>query len=219
MIDLLLPSRGRRDRLMQMIISAFETADDHRNINVILFLDEDDSHNYGPMQSALSTKYIIGKSDVLSKLWNQCFEAGKGNIVMHCSDDIIFESKGWDTIVEEHFAKQEIICLYGRDGHQDRNCPTHSFISRKAANIVGNFLPPYFTADGNDLWLREVYAGLGRLVYDERIVTRHLHVNVDAKYDDATYQLAATRRQAASAMYEEKKHEIKEWIEKLKPHL
>lgn len=219
MIDLLVPSRGRYIRIIEMLNSVKQTAKVIDDIHVIIYLDEDDHILYGNLRILPNTTVLIGKNDILSKHWNTCFDEGKGEIVMHCSDDIVFESEGWDEIVREQFAKNEIICLYGQDGHQDKNCPTHSFTSRKAAEIVGYFLPPYFVADGNDVWLREVYAGLNRLVYDERIITRHLHVNVDEKYDDETYWLGAERRQAASREYEEKKHEIGEWIEKLKPYL
>ena len=217
MIDILIPTRGRYHRLHNAIVSALNTASNRGNINFIVFVDEDDSQNYGTLSSFENTKLIVGKPDILSKHWNTCFNCGTGKIVMHASDDIEFETKGWDEIVIRHFEKDDIICLYGKDGHQDKNCPTHSFTSRRAAEAIGTFLPPYFTADGNDVWLREVYAGIGRLVYDESIVTRHLHVNVDAKYDDETYKFGAERRQEASRMYEEKKHEIQEWIEKLKP--
>lgn len=219
MIDILIPSRGRYKRLLEMLESAKATSENPHNIRVIIRLDNDDFMNYGFLDVFDKTTVLIGENDILSKHWNTCFKEGNGKIVMHASDDIIFESMGWDTIVESFFESGNIGCLYGMDGHQDKNCPTHSFTLRRAAKIVGCYLPPYFTADWNDVWLRDVYEKLGRLHYDPSIVTRHMHVNVDAKYDDAVYQLAAQRRQAASLVWEEKKHEIDEWVEKLKKHL
>ena len=219
MIDLLVPSRGRPARLLEMLFSARNTAANPDNLHAIIFLDEDDKYNYDYLSVLKNTTVIIGKQDILSKCWNECFKIGNGVIVMHCADDIIFESKNWDETVEKYFKYQPISLLYGIDGHQDKNCPTHSFTLRKAGEITGCYLPPYFTADWNDVWLQEVYTKLDRIHYDPSIIIRHLHVNVDAKYDDTTYQLAAQRRQAASLVFAEKKHEIDEWVEKLKPFL
>lgn len=217
MIDLLIPSRCRADRLLETLNSAKTTADNLDNVHAIIYLDGYDDSDYTKTFGVFNKTTIIrGHNDVLSKLWNVCFDAGKGKIVMHCADDIIFESKGWDTIVENHFKDNKISLLYGMDGHQDKNCPTHSFTLRKAAEIIGYYLPPYFTADWNDVWLGEVYKKLDRIKYDPSIMTRHLHVNVDKKYDDAIYQLAQQRRAAANLMFEKKKHEIDEWVEKLK---
>lgn len=219
MIDLLIPSRGRYLRLLETLKSAKATASHPYNLHAIIYLDDDDAANYGKLHVLNKTTVIVGEQDILSRAWNTCFHAGNGKIVMHCADDIIFESKGWDIMVEDHFKDYTLSCLYGADGHQDKNCPTHSFTLRDAANKIGYYLPPYFTADWNDVWLMEVYKKLGRLLYNPSIVTRHLHVNVDAKFDDATYRLAAQRRHAASLVFEEKKHEIDEWVEKLKKYL
>lgn len=216
MIDLLIPSRGRYNRLLQTLQSVKDTVSDLNGVHAIIFLDEDDAHNYGYLQVLNHTTIIKGGQDILSKHWNNCFNYGKGRIVMHGADDIVFEGHGWDKVVEDFFSDNKIKLLYGKDGHQDKNCATHSFTLRMAADIVGYFLPPYFRADGNDIWLQAVYEKLGESYYDPSIITRHLHVNVDSKYDDDTYKLGSERRQEASMVFEKKKHEIDIWVEKLR---
>lgn len=220
MIDILIPSRGRGERLQQTISSIIDTADNILLVNIIVKLDvDDDLSHYSYLNDISFVKVIIGFNDILSKHWNACFESGSGEIVMHGSDDIIFESKGWDTKVREFFKEGKIALLYGRDGHQDSKMSTHSFTLRKAANIIGVYLPPYFTADGNDVWLFLVYTGLNRISYDSSIVTMHNHVNVDSKYEDDTYAIARERRLGVAPVWREHEHEIDEWVAKLKEYV
>lgn len=221
-IDILIPTRGRPDRLHDMMMSAIDTANSLDLLRLYWYLDEDDVTNdckYSEDNGLIYTH--VGKQKTLSQCWNDLYKLGTGEILMHCSDDIIFETQGWDTIVRDYFADKPVGLLYGQDGHQDENCATHSFTTRKAADIIGYFVPPYFEADWNDVWLHKVYKGLAErtgkpyLKYDPRIMTRHLHKNVDAKYDDETYRLAEERRQRASAVWHEKNHLIENDIQKL----
>lgn len=221
MIDILVPSYQRPKRLEQMILSCHDTAINPGNIRFYVYLDfSDDTAQYIDGYGELVT-FIIGQKKILSQCWNDLYKISSGEILMHCSDDIIFETQGWDKIVTDYFKDNHVGLLYGRDGHQDENCATHSFTTRKAADTIGYFVPPYFEADWNDYWLMQVYTRLsGRtgkeyIRYDDRIMTRHLHRNVDIAFDDETYQLADERRQRASKVWEEKNHLIDNDVQKL----
>lgn len=213
MIDILVPSKGRPNRLQTMINSCYETADTPEDISVIVFLDRDDYYELDLISDNVSV--IQGKQEVLSKLWNNCFRYGQGEICMHAADDIVFESKGWDTIVRDYFAKNEIGLIYGDDCHQDK-WATHSFTSRKAADILGYFCPPYFEADYNDIWLTELYLGIKKICYTSDLVIKHLHRNLDSKFDDSTYKLAEARRERATKVWEQKQPQLQEDIKRLR---
>lgn len=216
MIDILVPSYKRPDRLKMMVDSAFTTAQNPDRVFIHVYLNHND-----PTIDKVNLDYdniniIVGGEAILSELWNILFWNSKSPIVMHGADDIFFDSTKWDAIVEEHFKANEIGLIYGFDGHQNENCPTHSFTTRLAAQKIGYFLPPYFEADFNDIWLGEVYRKLGKIKYEPRIRTLHLHRNVDMSYDDETYQIAEERRKRAAIVWEEKKHLIERDIEKLR---
>ena len=72
MIDLLIPSRGRYDRLCKTLVSAKETATNPNNLHAIIYLDEDDALNYGNLHILNRTTVITGQQDILSKNWNTC---------------------------------------------------------------------------------------------------------------------------------------------------
>lgn len=221
MIDILIPTRGRPERLSKTILSAKKKCSGEYEITYYVYVDEDDLPTYNLLwhwieSGGKNIKYISDKQQILSQCWNDLYKLGTGEILFHGADDIIFETQDWDLKVVEHFKKHPESLYYGQDGHQDKNCPTHSFTSRSAADKIGYFVPPYFEADWNDVWLGEVYNKLGRRFYDETLMIRHNHVNVDAKFDDETYELARERRQRSSKVWEEKKHLIDEDVKKLR---
>lgn len=205
MIDILIPTRQRTGRLFQTVVSIFAHSV-NKQFRIYIYVDEDDEETLRIARDTNYIKFHIGKQKVLSECWNDLYRLGSGDILFHGADDIIFETYGWDVFVEDHFKHHAETLYYGRDGHQDENCPTHSFTSRSAADKIGYFVPPYFEADWNDVWLKELYRE--RLYFNPDLMIRHNHVNVDEKFDDEIYELGRQRRQAASKVWEEKKHLI-----------
>lgn len=218
-IDILIPTRGRPDRLFDIISSAFDCAYNKDSLKFYIYIDVDDIRTIDSIEWGgwinYNTSCIIHDNQILSKCWNYLYMLGKGTILFHGSDDIIFETQGWDRIVIEHFKNHPETLYYGRDGHQDKNCPTHSFTSRSAADKIGYFVPPYFETDFNDVWLREVYTKANRIFYNPDLMIRHNHVNVNPDLNDSTYELAKERRIRAAKVWEEKKHLIDEDVKKL----
>lgn len=174
MISILCPSRGRPNNVHRLVSSALSSSS--VPLEFIFYFDEDDT-TINSALSGLQVKHVVGPRIVLSKMWNRCYEEASNDIVMHCGDDIVFRSPGWDSLVLEAFDRYEdkIILVYGRDGIQDQGLGTHSFIHRNWVNTVGYFVPPYFSSDYNDTWLNDVAEALGRRVYIPEIYTEHMH--------------------------------------------
>ncbi len=222
MIGILIPSRQRYSRLIKTISSAIHTAKNKMGFRFIVYVDKGDEqiNEYKKLDETECVTWLYGSIEVLSDMWNTCYryippaDEKQGNILMHASDDIEFQSQGWDVIVEEYFKHNSVGLIYGPDGHTE-NLATHSFTSRYAADLVGYFVPPYFEADFNDVWLTEVYRRLGKLKFDKKLVIKHWHVNVDKTLDDDTYKIAVKRRERAGKVYEEKKHLIDDDVKKL----
>lgn len=166
--------------LKRLYKSALELADNPEAVDVVCYIDDDDS-SYSGLKLHQLTK-VFGPRVVLSKMWNRCFEEAKGDILHHCGDDIIFRTKGWDTKVREAFSADDdrIVFVYGSDGNGDseRNqFGTHGFIHRNWVNVVGYFVPPYFVSDYNDTFLNDLAKKLGRHRYID-ILTEHMHYSL-----------------------------------------
>lgn len=180
MISILLPTRERPQALLDMYNSAMELAENPKDVEVVVYIDEDDN-SYKDINKPRLIK-IGGERKTISKCWNDCWKAAKGEIYMHCGDDIRFRTQGWDNIVRREFEKypDRIIFIYGDDGLTEQSgyeFGTHGFIHKNWADTVGYFVPPYYESDYNDTHLNDVAKELKRHVRIP-IMTEHMHFSI-----------------------------------------
>lgn len=194
LISILTPTRGRPDNITRLITSALDTARQPNLIEFVFYVDSDDPMSDNAIERAsiagARTMTIVGERIVLSEMWNACAREAHADIMMHCGDDIVFRSNNWDEHVLGEFEKypDKIVLVHGRDGYQDRRLATHGFRHRNWVNVVGDFVPPYFSSDYNDTWVTEVADALGRRSYLESIYTEHMHPVVGKGPQDQTHQ-------------------------------
>lgn len=176
MISILLPSRGRPENLERLALSALSHADDPEDIELIVYIDEDDD-SYKDWEYPEAVKIFVTPRTVLSEYWNMAYDKAQGPYYMHCGDDIVFQTQGWDSRVKEAFDKypDKIVLVYGDDGDPaDKQFGTHSFLHKNWVDAVGYFVPPYFSSDFNDTWLNDVADMIDRKVKID-ILTEHMH--------------------------------------------
>jgi len=216
-ISLVLPTRGRPMFMKKTWESAYKTAKNKHNLEICFRIDEDDDDSIS-MYNKLQLRYhyqikaFIGKrgDGILSQFWNEAVSIATGEILHHCGDDLRFRTDGWDTLVINEFKKykDKIALVYGDDGIRRDDLATHGFIHKNWVNVVGYFLPPYFSSDWNDYWLTDVARRVGRLNKID-IYTEHLHPSVGKHDWDKTHQERMERgsRDKVSKMYREKQNE------------
>lgn len=211
MISLLLASRGRPWQLNRMIDSAISHASS--DIEIVVIVDDDDSY---PEDSRV--KMFSVPRTTLSKYWNIAYEKARGPIYMLCNDDVVFQTEGWDRIVERAFESYPdgIVLVHGSDG-EEKEHGALPFIHRNWVEAVGYFVPPYFSSDFADTWLNEVAVALGRRVKVD-ILTEHMHPAFGKGEQDLTYAERLVRhwKDDNIGIYESKADERLENIEKLK---
>jgi hypothetical protein len=168
-ISILCPTRGRPENVRPIDQSSRDIRRSTRNS---LYVDDDDAQcssgeahidDWAPD----NRKIVVGPRITLSDMWNKCAEVATGDILMVCGDDVVFRTKGWDSMVKQAFASypDRILFAHGDDGHFGSQFGTHGFVHRKWIDAVGYFTPPYFSSDYGDVWLNEVANALGRRVY------------------------------------------------------
>lgn len=220
MISVLVPTRNRPSSVERLLDSAFETAD--TEVEFIFYVDEDDTSSHDVIDRNGATK-IIGPRVVLSEMWNRCWEQASNPIAMHCGDDIVFRSDGWDTRILQEFEKvpDKILFVHGEDGFQGSTIGTHGFLHRNWVDVVGYFVPPYFSSDYNDLWLTEVADALGRRVYLPDVFTEHMHPVAGKGTWDQTHQerLKRHRQDNVEQIYRDRAPERADDINKLQAYI
>lgn len=218
-ISILLPSRGRPAEFERMYNSVMETVDDQSGVEFVLYLDHDDPKAglYGRWPNV---KHILGDRILLSEMWNVCYRNVENpELVMHAGDDLIFKTKGWDTIVRGAFdtSEDKILFVHGDDLHWDTRFGTHGILHKNWIDVVGYFVPPYFSSDFNDTWLNDVANGLGRRIYLP-FVTEHMHPLFGKAEYDQTHKdrLERHQRDNVGPLYSSKQSERERDIAKLR---
>lgn len=189
LISILVPSRARPAEFRRLVDSALSTSTFPNRLEIVAYLDDDDPQtaNY-PYRPGL--RYITGPRILLSETWNRCAELAEGDILMHCGDDIVFRTPGWDSVVRKTFAQSEdkILLVHGDDCSPNTDAlATHGFLHRRWYDTLGYFVPPLFSSDWNDVWLTEVADMIGRRV-KVPIVTEHMHYAFGKSEHDLTYR-------------------------------
>lgn len=223
-ISLLLPSRQRPIQLMRLYNSAIELAEKPDDIEMVVYVDDDDTGYDELIESPpKNTIFIKGPRKTISKCWNDCWKASTGDIFFHAGDDIVFRTQDWDKVVRDKFAEYDdrIVFVYGNDGNgeSDRNqFGTHGFIHRNWTDVVGYFVPPYYESDYNDTHLNDLAKGIKRHQHID-ILTEHLHFSLGKSEMDQNSRdrLERHEKQNPGALYESRDRRIErvDQIEKL----
>jgi hypothetical protein len=206
-ISILLPSRGRPDMFARLYHSIWTNAIYPRQIELVVRLDADDETKFEyPDPGPVQITYVVGARRLLSESWNECYRLARGEILMHCGDDVTFNTPGWDQVIRAEFAQSEdkILLVHGDDlSPNTDDLATHGFVHRRWVETVGYFLPPLFSSDWNDVWLTEVADVIGRRV-KVPIVTEHHHWSLGKSELDRTHSERIERGESddVEALYE-----------------
>ncbi|ORB93968.1 hypothetical protein LAUMK4_05849 [Mycobacterium persicum] len=220
-INLLLPTRARPDQLRRLAASAAATANHPELIEIVTYIDDDDP-SYDNIELPISWRKVHGprvhKDGLvnLSQKWNACHDAVEadraggihtGDIYMHCGDDIVFRTNGWDDDVRRALAvfPGHIGFVWCNDAGRPDNPTfgTHGFVHRNWTQAIGRFCPPYFVSDFNDTWFNDVADALGARTYLAQHTTEHMHHCFGKAQRDTTTneRLDRHRRQHPERLY------------------
>ncbi len=196
-ISVLIPSRNRPQGLKELIDSLFDNALNPNQIEVIVYLDLDDSHisecvNYF---NELSLKYtnpvktIIGPKLVLSDYPNKLLQLASSDIFMNLGDDMRCRTQNWDIEIINAINKypDNINFVYVDDGYWGPNLATHQVLHRNYVECLGYFYPPFFDFGYSDTWMFQVAQKVGRIEFLP-ILFEHMHYSIGKGEFDQTYQ-------------------------------
>lgn len=195
-ITLLGATRKRPLLLQRMFDSAIETAKHQDLIEMSIYVDKDDLETQEHLKTMKGNIQVtVGERIVLSDMWNKAYKKANADILMGCSDDLIFRSKDWDEKIINIFNQYEdkIVLVHANDLIQGIRITTVPFLHRRWVETLGYFLPPYFSCDRADVWLTEISKALNRRIYLPDMVIEHMHYSIGkAKYDE-TYAKGRAR--------------------------
>lgn len=208
LISLILPTRGR-PALVERFFGSLEKMTSHLDqIEVILYVDEDDISSHHLDSQSFHVTRIIGPALSMGGYNSACFERSHGEIIILVNDDIVIRTQGWDERIRamhEEFADQ-VYLGYANDLYKKSKFCTFPIMSRRTCELL---VAPYpnayrrFFIDVHlfDIFKRLQHAGLDRIRYYDDLVFEHLHYRTGKAPYDETYGYARNGRFADDSTY------------------
>lgn len=191
----LLPTRGRPDRIQNLFNSIVETARHPENIEIILYVDEDDTQSHSVTHPVLKLVTHIGPRVPMGKMIQTCYAKSRGEYIMLLGDDNVFRTQNWDERVIEAFNRfpDKIALVFGNDLNQEDRMCTAPFISRVYCELTDGPCHELYPSEFIDTHIMDMfyklrYWGLNRIVYMADMVVEHMHYIVGKAPFDDTYR-------------------------------
>lgn len=173
-VSVLIPTRQRPKRLELTIESIKKTA--KGPFEVLTWVDDDD-------ESYSSWTIKGSRATTRSRMLKALIEKAQYPYLMNASDDVIYETEGWDEIMAKAIPDDRIAVVFGVDGW--KNVPGHLFFHRRFYELTGCF-PDDFEHFGIDTYVADVMRQIERLI-QVQVMCRHMHFRNNKAESDETY--------------------------------
>ncbi|MFW0072801.1 MAG: hypothetical protein AB8Z23_00950 [Coxiella-like endosymbiont] len=194
-LSLLLPTRGRSQRLKQFLDSAYQTALHSENIEVVLFIDDNDNSMHDFEYKKLKIKKLIQSRNTMGFYNTACLEVSEGEIIIALNDDVLIKTLSWDKkIVDFHRAQPDPVYLaYPNDLNKKGKLPTFPILSQATCEVLQAVFPTAYQGSFLDLHLYDIFMRLKKLhlhrvFFLKEIVFEHLHFRNKKATIDETYK-------------------------------
>jgi len=168
-VCVIFPTRANRAGAERTIASAIATASKPEHLRIIVGIDDDDLLSMAP--EYLRQKFhphvydlIAPRYPTLGALFDALFAKADGDIILQCTDDVTFETPGWDDILRAQ-VKDGAIYTASIEG-VNPDMVAAPIMSRAMADKIraaqGFVNPPYFPYWFSDVWFADVCDLMGR---------------------------------------------------------
>ena len=183
------PIRGRRKLAEKMLASFTETADFS---DLAFIMDPDDQDTYEGMDWQGATTAVLDPRGSFTEKVNSVALACAGayDACYVVSDDNVFRTKGWDTIMMGALADMGGTGWVYPENHKRRDIPEHWLMSRDLIEELGWFAPPYVKHYYPDNVIAELGRRTGLIRFCPEAVITNEHYTVAGTERDEVYRYA-----------------------------
>jgi hypothetical protein len=193
-ISLLLPTRGRPALAERLIRSVATHASRVDRVEIILYVDEDDTGSHRLTSGEISVTRIIGPRTTMGGYNTACFALARGDIIALVNDDMVIGTPGWDDKLIELDAgfPDKVYLAYANDLFKKRNVCTFPILSRRTCELLVEPYPLAYRGAFIDYHLFDIFkrlqrAGFDRIRYLNDVIFEHLHYRTGKAPFDETY--------------------------------
>lgn len=194
-ISLLLPTRGRPVLAERFFQSVDEMTAHLGRVEIILYIDDDDTGSHHLDYPGLHITKIIGPRLTMGEYNTACLEKATGDIIVLVNDDMVIRTPGWDDMIVEMDAgfPDKIYLAYGNDLFKKGDLCTFPILSRRTCELLVEPYPDAYQGAFIDVHLFDIFkrlqhAGFNRMRYLDNVVFEHLHYRTGKAVCDETYK-------------------------------
>jgi hypothetical protein len=182
MISICIATRKRPGIFKNFCQSVLNTATDPDNIEFVIYKGDDDMSSY---EYIGNYKIVVGKNLGFDGGIDECQKVATGPIYGFFPDDLIFETKGWDKMVEDTFTNSldKILFVYPYDNIAGSKFGSVGFLHKRWIDTVGHFLVPGLVRR-SDVWLNVVAKSIGRRHCLKEMRVRNINILTDETHKD-----------------------------------
>jgi hypothetical protein len=169
---IILPTRGRPAAALKTLASILKTT--QGRVDVVLCQDDDDEQALRIEGKNVTTR--ISSRKTFTKWLNAAAVefCTKYPYLGWAADDVRYPKPLWDFGVRMAL-KNGASIVYGPDGVQNENLPTHPFVNSSLVQALGYLVYPKLIHHYNDNYLKELGTRLGTIRYLKDFPIEHRH--------------------------------------------
>lgn len=201
MISLLLPTRGRPAFVNRLFASIAETTSYLDQVEVVLYVDEDDTGSHDLDSKDFRVVRIVGPALTMGGYNSACLEKAQGDVLILANDDMVIRTPGWDDRIRAMHAEfaDQIYLGYANDLFKKSRFCTFPIMSRRTCELLADPYPSAYRRAFIDVHLFDIFkrlqhAGFDRIRYYDDLVFEHLHYRTGKAPYDETYGYARNGR-------------------------
>ena len=192
---MIMPTRGRPKQVERYIQSVIDHTSNLENIELVLYVDDDDPTSHDLDCDQLRVVKIIGPRLTMGMLNSACVEKSEGDIIVLQNDDVVIRTDGWDQILIDFHnrSKDDIYLAYPNDLHVGEKLSLFPILSRRTYKYLVTPFPESYQGGFIDYHIFEIFIRLKKLGFDricflENLIIEHLHYGIGKSSYDATYK-------------------------------
>ena len=185
----------------RLFASIAETTSRLDQVEVVLYVDEDDMSSHDLDSTDFRVVRIVGPALSMGGYNSACLQRARGDVLILVNDDMVIRTPGWDDRIRAMNAEfEDQICLgYANDLFKKSRFSTFPIMSRRTCELLADPYPAAYRRAFIDVHLFDIFkrlqhAGFDRIRYYDDLVFEHLHYRTgNAPYDE-TYGYARNGR-------------------------
>lgn len=210
--------------IQRLLESLLETTSHLDQLEVILYIDNDDFLSAQLECPSLSLIKVRGPRQTMGEMTAACYAVSRGRRVALINDDIIVRTPGWDVRITEAFSRfpDPYGMVYVNDRYYGPRVSTFPILTRECWEMLTPAIPAGYRRHCIDSHILDLFSRLARLGYPRAaylpdVVFEHMHYGVSLSlYGEIDGEVEAEDRRFYGSLAEHRERQAARLAEEIR---